>query len=223
MKKIIALTVIALLCFTQSFAQVVPFETLDSFSTLISQLQKQTDGKSYKDLNGKVYELSFPKENFKVWSYNRLATKAVYKKEGNKEILTLTENIDFSKATGISVAEDYKGIVYIKVDFPKDYLKTQNIENGSVTNTVKESYIQFFCQYGVLVDTADEFLFDKMFDLLYQLAAQLKIEKGLMKEEDMINELADWDDMEMNLFAEKHPNSILAVQARLNAKGAVVY
>src|SRR5690349_15531415 len=132
MKKLV-LTVIAFLGSVPSFAQSLPFEKLDSISIAISQWQKQTEGQFYIDQNGEIYELSFPAENFKVWSYNKLASHAVYKKQGNREVLALTDNVDFGKASSVTTAESYNGeISYIKVSFPEGSLKTQIIEKGKV-------------------------------------------------------------------------------------------
>jgi hypothetical protein len=212
MRKLLVLFAIALAYFVAA-GQSIPFERLDSFSTYISQLQKQTEGKSYKVFNGDDYELSFPEENFKVWSYNKLATLAVYKKSGGKEVLWLTENIDFKKATGITI-EDYKGTACIRVSFQKDHLTMQLIENGKVTATEKEYYLEFFCKYGAL-DADGKLVMDKMFFTLAELASQLKIEKGLMKEEAWKKELADWPKMSSKDFVVKHPVSLLSAQAKL--------
>ncbi len=198
-------------------SQDIPFEKLDSLSVVISDLEKKTEGKEYKDVENQIYTISFPDENFKVWTYNRLATKAVYQKNNTGEILLLTENIDFSKATGISVAEDYKGVASIKVDFPEGHLQTQIIKDGEILNTQPVNHLEFFCPYGT-VDQDKKFLFDKMYDLLYGLSTQLKIEKKLMTEIDVKKELADWAKLNSVDFINKYPNSLHTAQARLNAE-----
>jgi hypothetical protein len=213
MKAYLSLIILLLTFATQ--AQEIPFEKLDSLSTLISQLQKQTDGKACKGFNDDIYELSYPGENFKVWSHDRLATNAVYKKKNDKEILALTEDIDFSKTTGISVGDDYNGVVYIKVTFPAGHLKTQFIENGKVISTDNVNYLEFFCAYGS-VDANRKFFFDKMFDYLYELSTLLKTEKKLMTKSDVKNELADWGKLNGKDFIAKYPKSILSEQAFKN-------
>jgi hypothetical protein len=212
MKKKILSTISFMLLCTPAFTQGVAFETLDSISTYISALQKQTESKIYKESSGNEYELSFPETSFNVWFYNKQASHAVYKKQGEKEVLSLTEGIDLSKVTGITVGEDNNGVVTIKVDFPKDHLRTQLIENGKVTATTKESSLVFYCRYGA-VDTDKQFLFDKMFFALYGLAARLKIEKGWMKQEELISEVQDWLALSSEAFYKKHPQSLLSAQA----------
>ncbi|MGV3540267.1 MAG: hypothetical protein ACO1OQ_10675 [Rufibacter sp.] len=207
------LLIISLLHILSISAQTIDFEILDSVSIDISQLQKQTNGKSYKDLNGEVYEISFPEENFTVWFKDQLASHAVYKKKDGKEFLALTENIDFSKATGISIADDYNDVTYVKIDFPKGHLKTQILEDGRVTNTIAVNYLQFFCRHGTL-NTDKVFQFDRMFEHLFMLAASLKIEKGLAEYENMIKEWNDWSKISSEAFLLKYPKSLLAAQAR---------
>lgn len=214
MKKIIVLTVFILLCCKQSFAQSIPFKKLDSVSTLISKWQKQAEGRTYKDINDNISVLSFPQENFKVWSYNKLATHAVYKQQADKEVLALTENIDFSKAIGISWAEDYNDKVsYIKVDFPEGSLNTQVIENGSMIETLNASYLELFCEY-VELDSNKITVPDQLFDKLFLLISELKIEKGLEQDAYIRKMRSDWDRMTSEEFLAKYPSSIMASQAK---------
>lgn len=206
---------ILLLCSTilNVSAQKISFETLDTVSALVSQWQYRTSGKTFRDASGDEFELSFPPENFKVWYHDKLATRAVYKKRGNREVLSVTEGIDFSKATAVTVGDDQNGITCVSVHFPKDHLKTQLVENGKVTATVRESRLEFFCPYGV-VDSDRKFLFDKMFFGLYGLAVQLKMDKGLMQVDALWNELSDWEKLGAEAFAATYPNSLLALQAK---------
>ena len=181
MKKLVSIIPVLFICFIVK-AKTVSFEKLDSLSSRITQWQKQTDGKSYKDVKGGIYELSFPEENFKVWSQDKLATKAVHKKQGNKEVLALTENIDFAKAGDISVAENYNGVAYIKVGFPSGHLKTQIIEKGNVIKTINEDYLEFYYRHGA-VTIDKKLVLDKMLETLHELVARLKQNKELVTEE----------------------------------------
>ncbi len=210
MKKIILLLLISFTAHAQ-----MPFEKLDSLSTVISQWQKMTEKLSYKDLDGKLYELSFPEENFQVWSYDRLASIAVYKKQGEREFLSLTENVDLTKATGVSIAQDYFGVTFIRLDFPEGHLKTQIIEDDKPLKNENSTYLQFFCRYGAL-DTDKKFYFDKMFDLVYAFCNALKAEKGLTDVQTISDELHDWSKLSNEAFIARHPNSLMVAQAKAN-------
>lgn len=195
----------------------IRYETLDSLSSSISEMEKQVEGKEYKEDDGEVYRLSFPWENFKVYFYNKLATKAEYQETNGTETLLLTEDIDFSKATGLTVSKDYNKVAYIKVDFPSGHIKTQVFENGNLVGTVNRTSLEFYSQYGA-VDKNRKFYFDKMYDELYALCTKLKIDKSLMTESDVRNESADWIKMTAENFIKKHPKSLLAAQAHQNIK-----
>lgn len=210
MKKIILLLLIGFTAQAQ-----MPFEQLDSLSTVISKWQKMTEKLSYKDLDSKLYELSFPEENFQVWSFDRLASIAVYKKQGEREFLSLTENVDLAKATGVSIAQDYFGVTFIRLDFPEGHLKTQIIEDGKPSKTENGAYLQFFCRYGAL-DTDKKFYFDKMFDLVYAFCNALKVEQGLTDVQTISDELHDWNKLSNEAFIAKHPKSLMVAQARAN-------
>ena len=162
-------------------AQKISYQKLDSISTLISRVQKETESLSYKDEKGDTYQLSFPDDNFTIWANNRLASKAVYKKWGDREVLALTENIDLSKASGIEIGPWIsKGVYVIKLSFPPGSLKTQLIENGKVTNTITEDYLEFFCKAERNIN----------YDFLKKVAFSSLIiqqEKGLVKNIDEQN------------------------------------
>ena len=100
MKRILLLFVVL-----QSAASIhasnIPYEKLDSISALVSKLQLRANGLTYN--NGYAdYELSFAEGNFKILFSTQLAYKSAYKKWNGKEVLFFTENIDLSKATGIT-------------------------------------------------------------------------------------------------------------------------
>lgn len=142
MKKI---TVAAFLAFWSviSFAQVVPFETLQSFSKEINDFQKNANGKIYADGQA-YYEVSFPETSFNVNFHNQLATKVVYKKNGDKETLEVTENIDFSQATEFKDMA-YGGLVgTIRIYFPVGSVKTKYYENGELKHSYSETYVEIF-------------------------------------------------------------------------------
>lgn len=135
--------------------------------------------------------------NFKVWVKDRLATKSVYRRIGNKETVYITDNIDLSKVTAITIGEDYKGVVGLRLAFPPGHLKTNKIENSKLIKTETPAHLDFYCRYGA-VDDQKKFYFDRMFDDLYALVALLKIEKGLMTPAIMKQESEDWNHVRMN-------------------------
>lgn len=138
------LTLITFLLFgLNSFAQKVPFETLEVFSKEISNFQKNANGKIYTD--GKAhYELTFPETSFNVSFHNQLATKIVYKKNDTKETLEITENIDLSKA--LDVKDMALGGVAgsMRIYFPVGSIKTKVYENNDLKHTYSETYVEIF-------------------------------------------------------------------------------
>lgn len=209
---------LALLGYVAARAQ-VPFEKLDSLSVIVSQWQKMTDGTTYKDAKNALHSLSFPEENFKIWSSDRLASMAVYKQSGDTDLLWLTENIDLTKATGISVSENHFGVAYIKVDFPEGHLQTQIYADGALRETISPSYLEFFCRYGAL-DPNKKFYFDLMFDMVYAICHMMRYEKGLTNLEAMTAELTDFQNLPPQAFIAKHPQSLLVAQAQSNLRDA---
>jgi hypothetical protein len=182
MKKIITILLIIQATFSL-YAQTVSYEKLDSISTEISKMQSEVNGKTY-NYGESEFELSFPEENFKVFYHNQLATKAIYKKQNGKELLYLTENIDFSKATGYVYGITDSNILSLRVYFPAAYLKTQLYENGVLVNTISEESLEFF-RINKKVDKTITYL-------LFNLITSLQIEKGLLTKEERSNQNKDF-------------------------------
>ena len=163
MKKVLILTALFFNLFI-SLAQVVPFETLESFSKDINNLQLKADGKTYSD-GTYFYEVSFPENSFYVSFYNQLASKIVYKKKEGKEILALTENIDLTKAIDIKDMA-YGGLAgAARICFPTNSIKTQIFENGALKQTVNENYVEVFYDKTNGVDKFS--LISKLNELIY--------------------------------------------------------
>jgi hypothetical protein len=208
MKKIILLVANILITLSLQ-AQTIPYEKLDSISSEISKLQLKANNLPYKDAKGNEYEISFSDKNFEVFFYNQLAFKSVYKKWDGKEILALTENIDLSKVTAITKHTSFTDVVLIKLYFPTGYLKTQLFENGILTNTITEEYLEFFTTNSSR---------EKLANSLYDLVVLFKITKGLTTEEKMTEERIDYTALSKEDFLKKYPNSLLAKQAQLIIK-----
>ena len=190
-------------------AQTIQHEKLDSISTEISNLQLKANNLPYKDAKGNEYEISFSDNNFEILFYNQLAYKSVYKKWDGKEILALTENIDLSKVTAITKHTSFTDVILVKLYFPTGYLKTQLFENGTLTNTITEEYLEFFT-----TNKSRDLLGEGLIDLV----VLFKITKGLTTTEKMTEERIDYTALSKEDFLKKYPNSLNAKQLQLILK-----
>ena len=212
MKKIIILLTFILHAIISLQAQTVSYEKLDSISSEISKMQSEVNGKIYNN-GGSEFELSFPEENFKVFYNNQIATNAIYKKQNGKELLYLTENIDFSKATGYVFGFN-NNILGMRVYFPAAYLKTQLYENGVLVNTISEESLEFF----MINKKVDKTIFDYLLDLI----TSLQIAKGLTTEAEISNQKKDYSPTlsisDAQKFILKYPSSIYNLRLKNRIK-----
>jgi hypothetical protein len=210
----ILIVIFTLFCLSLQ-AQTVSYKKLDSISAEISRLQFETNGLTYND-GITDYEISFTEANFQVAAGDRLATKTIYKKSNGSDLLYLTENIDLSKATGITnFLSGNRDLLGIKLCFPKGFLKTQVIKNGTVTATIYEDHLEFF----KMRDNSN----GVMKNYIYDLCTSLKKEKGLVTAQEIEEEIQDWQTLTPEEFIEKHPNSLVSLDAkfRINAKKGI--
>jgi hypothetical protein len=206
---------VACLCFATVYAQdKVSFERLDSLSAEINRLEKVVQGRKYISSDSNLFELGFPEESFKVWSYNRMATRAIWIKDSKEDVLELAEHVDMSTAKGIWIDEVHEGVVCVVVQFPRGSIKKQVI-GGDNPRVVREDYLLFFTQYGKL-DVDKNLMFDNLFSNLCYVVNELKIEKGLLTKKQAEEEANDWVQLSNEDFVAKHPGSILAMQAMAN-------
>ncbi len=166
MKKI-KLSTLALFITVASFGQRLRYEKVDSLSAIINNLQAKAAGLTYTDGAGAEHVLSFPEENFKVYYYNLLGNTSVYKKNGSKETLELTENIDFSKAVSITIQSYVNGVARVQVDFPTNIIKTQVFTDGASVEVRNAWVVNLFA--------AQDYM--KLYNDLVTLAHYLKKEK----------------------------------------------
>lgn len=190
-------------------AQTIPYEKLDSISSEISILQLKANDLPYKDAKGNEYEISFSDKNFEILFHNQLAYKSVYKKWDDKEILALTENIDLSKVTAITKHTSFTNVILVKLYFPTGYLKTELFENGILTNTITEEYLEFF---------TTNLSREKLADSLYDLVVLFKITKGLTTAEKIEEENEYYNSHSEEEFLDKYPLSLKAKQSKLIIK-----
>ncbi len=221
---ILYFTLITTFCHSQS----ISYHKLDSISIEFSKFQKEADGYTYND-GSQNYEVSFPQENFKIWADNHLASYAIYKKWGNKEILAITENIDLSKATSLvmlslNTLKNGSILVTYRLYFPKDQLNTTLYEDGKVIKNIKESYIDLFLiQPDVSYNKVSELKLYSFFNKFINLIYILKNEKGQNIAYNLKTIQEDWnkaiDGKEIsfyNSFMAKYPKSIYDEQCKLN-------
>lgn len=208
MKRIITGILLTIIIFS-SKAQTIPSEKLDSISSEISKLQLKANNLTYKDAKGNEYEISFSDKNFEVLFHNQLAFKSVYKKRDGKEILALTENIDLAKVTAITKHTSYTDVILVKLYFPTGYLKTQLFENGILTNTITEEYLEFF---------TTNLSREKLANSLYDLVVLFKITKGLTTAEKIEEENEYYKSHSEEESLDKYPLSLKAKQSKLIIK-----
>jgi hypothetical protein len=141
MKQLILILLLTIAC-KSSAQKKIPYEKLDSISSLISKYQSKSENLSYND--GKdTYKLSFLKDNFKIYYSTGKATKSVYKTKGEDEFLYLSENIDITKADDIYNTL-YPGLAgAYRLTFPEG-IKTQIYKNGEYVETISQDYLEFF-------------------------------------------------------------------------------
>lgn len=168
-----------LLCFcffqTSLFAQEVTSVEIAKLTGIINSYQTHSDNKTYTDLrDNNVYTVSFSKDNFNVLFSSKLAYKSVYKQWAGKEVLAVTENIDLTKVTKMEkvVSPGNTSAFTIRMYFGKESLQTTLIENGTVTATIKEDFLEFF--YPENTETDGTVLWIN----LHKLVALLKQVKG---------------------------------------------
>ena len=181
-----------------TYAQNIPYEKLDSLSALISKYQLRANGLSYN--NGySDYELSFAEQNFGEFFSDQLAYTAVYKKEQGKEVMTLTENIDLTKVSGITREVFNNKVTVVTLYFPKGHLQRQVFDNG-----IPVDYLEFYSN-----NQPGDYLFKSLFDLctLFRIEKGLTTEKAAAAEKNDLYVLSDTD------FINKYPTSLLARQA----------
>ncbi len=203
MKKLIAIYIL----FHTSFvclAQDMPFEKLDSLSTIISGLQLSANNYGYME-DDKIYTISFPQENFKVYAHDLLATHAVYKMNNGKETLELTENVDITKANHLVYGSINDELLYVNLYFPDGYLKTKVLEDGEIVDFLYPKSIRFF--KTVEADGS-------LTTYLTSLYAELLKATGKISEEEMLQERKDWDKLTTVEYNEKYPNWIQIIQGK---------
>ena len=138
-----------LLCSLSVFAtaQTIPYETLDSFSREISRLQATANEMTCTEDSTDVL-LSFGENNFQVLSSDRLATNAVYKKSGGKEVLSITGNIDLSKIVSCRFIHTGGDVAVLRLVFGYDTLITTHFEDGIEKGKLVTNHVDLYVRLG---------------------------------------------------------------------------
>ena len=201
MKKLIAIYIFlhtSVVC----FAQDMPFGKLDSLSTVISNIQFSANNYGYME-NDKIYTISFPEENFKVFTHDLLASHAVYKMNNGKETLELTENVDITKANHIVYGTVNDELLYMRLYFPENYLKTKVLENGEIVDFLHPKYIQFFKEVNEKKELTPTFV------LLFW---ELMKATGKISENEFLQERKDWDNLKLEKYNEKYKYQLQLIE-----------
>lgn len=154
-------------------------EQMDSLSKIISNIQLTVDGKKFVDADENVFRLSFPEDNFKVWSQDRLATVGMYRQKGENELFFLSEEVDLAKAIRIEPGYSYDGIGTIKIWFPAKSIEVQVLDTAGLKESQDVSYIELYYAQTVGMYTPEtDPAAQRLMDVLYTLIIQLNIAKA---------------------------------------------
>jgi hypothetical protein len=212
MRKTAIIIVLNLLIISSINAQKVPYEKLEEISTEISKLQLGSNNQTFKD-GATDYEISFPNENFMVSIGTHLATNTVYKKNGDNEILELTEDIDLSKllsAKFIHAAGEKLAI--FRMQFPKASLNTKKYINGIQNGITKVDYLDL---YVINTDKPWD-LYNSMIHLFYLLKTEKKLPNKYNIDEldkNWRETVVTFSSKSFEEFIKKYPNTLYQPQA----------
>lgn len=186
----------AQLAFAQK-EQILTYEKFDELSKTISDLQmKKTDLK----IDGQ--DISFPKDNFKIFYSDKLGTYSLNMTLNGQQYLVLCEDIDFSKAIGLFTDNET-----IHVMFPENHLNLQLYGDQGNANTSEINSLQFYTNS----DTDREIMFKAVYDLIILM----KYDKGIMTPSDGGRDLHKYKTMKPYEFLQQYPNSVLAYEGLL--------
>lgn len=200
------------LLFSNCLIAQTPYETMDSLSAEIRNLQYSANGLFGSDLEGN-FELSFPEDNFNFLISTRQAYHAIYKKIGDQDILTIIEEIDLSKAISIEteLINDKLGVV--KLWFPKEYLQSNSYVDGKAITSSTKDFLPFYFNRN---SSQNNDL--SMMNSVVEICHRTKIDNGTLTEEEaneMIKQV-EWlrknysynNISNFNQFLEKYPSSL---------------
>ncbi|MGN6421481.1 MAG: hypothetical protein ACTHMC_28460 [Pseudobacter sp.] len=215
--KRIAVLIIFILSVSLSWAQEISSRSLDSLSALISKNQSRAEGLPYKINENDPQTLSFPKENFRIWYYNKLATHAVRKTSGNKEILEITEDIDLSKAYHLGFHHFYfhgsSPVYTYRIWFPANEIQTQIYENGKLVRKETRSHIDIIDLRSARNERSSSDYHKAYLTLGYtiNLLMNAKTQSGYDLQQinnDLIASMDENEEEEYLNFQQKYPQSI---------------
>lgn len=205
-------------CFIQGYSQGrVSYITLDSLSNVVSMLQAEAEELTYTEDNRQI-TVSFIPENFTITSFDRKAAHVVYKSAGSDEWMEVTENVDLSKAIGLTYQyANAPQAVRVRVHFPAGSVHTAIYEDNKWKKNVRRDYLDFYVnnhnQQGKPRNAP--YSTSQMFHTLAVIYFYLRIEKEEMTVRERARLLDDYraanDEEGWTLFLTKHPSSIYSM------------
>ena len=206
--------------FSNSLMAQTAYETMDSLSSEIRNLQFSANGLKGLDKDGN-FEVSFPEDNFNFLISTRHANHVVYKKTGDQEVLTNTEEIDLSKALSVETEWMNDDLGVVKLSFPRGYLKPNAYMDGNPINANAIDYLPFYFK-RMNSQNNDR----RMMNLVVEICHRTKIDKGSFTEEEVteMNKQVVWlrenysfDNISsFNQFLEKYPSSLYFNEVQKN-------
>ena len=189
--------------------QRIPYQTFDSLSKIIRTTLSDASNSEFPFDTDKSIRL-YPEDNFGVKASNHLAYKSqttIYK--DSSENMTIIEDVDLSDAIGLYLnynKDRTKVLVYL--DFKPNSIKGIEIKNG-VSNESTFGSMTFIANLNSNFGLSNNNLPPIAETLLY-LCNLLRVEKGIVTQEEINSETTDRKTMNDEDFVAAHPNSLLA-------------
>lgn len=195
--KINLLTIVFLSLTSVVFAQTdpIPYEWFEEQSKIISDLQYKANGKEIDFGDNKIVTANYIKDNFSINYSDKLASASVNFSANGNEGLIVVEDIDL---TSVKDLIESNGVILM---FPNDELEWQLYMNEK-PNVQKDKFFYF--------KAANEADSKKMFATFWEIINRLKVDKELISESEVEKQWNDWQNLAIEDFYIKYPQSILA-------------
>lgn len=191
------LTIVFLSLTSVVFAQTdpIPYEWFEEQSKIISDLQYKANGKDIDFGDNKIVTANYIKDNFSINYSDKLASASVNFSANGNEGLIVVEDIDLTRVKDLI---ESNGVILM---FPNDELEWQLYMNEK-PNVQKDKFFYF--------KAANEADSKKMFATFWEIINRLKVDKGLISESEVEKQWNDWQNLAIEDFYIKYPQSILA-------------
>lgn len=199
-KTIITILFLAIAQFAFAQKEPIPYETLDSLSAIISNIQMKRTGMDLT-VKGNKYTVEFGEGNFEVSYHDKKATWWCFLSGNDKEATSIVEDLDLTEVYAVTIDKTNK---IVELSFTNPFVR-QHYEDEELTKN-SSSKLPFYYTN----DKDRELLVQTLFELI----SVLKVDQGLMTKYEAKKELSDWTVMNEEAFFKKHPFSILALKGR---------